>query len=255
MNRGTTWLRCPTNTSGFTLIELLVVVAIIGLLIAILIPGLMMAQEAANEVTCKTNLDQLYKGAFVFSQASEEQRLPFMAFSIYRWVPQVANAIGHLEPGIYKCPSDPTPKKTVQMQRYGSSVFVSADRPPNATEVHPFSIPVSYNGFCESFDRTRGLDDLKEGRRITDYKSPSEEFMLVEGWAESSLFQCMRMPMLYSLSQPDAINTYKHFFTWERHAGTSNVLFVDGHVDRLIPREIGEKAVRQEFGGIPAEFR
>ena len=45
---------------AFTLIELLVVVAIIGLLIAILIPGLMLAQEASNELRCKTQMDQIF---------------------------------------------------------------------------------------------------------------------------------------------------------------------------------------------------
>ena len=40
---------------GFTLIELLVVVAIIGLLIAILVPSLSKVRKRAKAVTCATN--------------------------------------------------------------------------------------------------------------------------------------------------------------------------------------------------------
>ena len=112
---------------GFTLIEMLVVIAVIGILVALLLPTLNKARESARSAACQSNLKNCGLAFYINADRSSFDALTTGAFDYLRegcvdswgWVADGKRS-GRVAPSNLLCPSSPTTGSEKILDLYGA---------------------------------------------------------------------------------------------------------------------------------------
>ncbi|HEX8372367.1 MAG TPA: prepilin-type N-terminal cleavage/methylation domain-containing protein [Chthoniobacterales bacterium] len=212
---------------AFTLIELLVVISIIAVLAAILLPVISRSQEGARSVKCQANLKQIGVALTLFTNENNNI-LPNSSYggaaaesnsgNAYKWM----DAIFPYAPNekIFLCPSDTGAKYTYAKKLggrtstdYGSYGLNGAYRDAGDGQTPPRSA---------AYTVTRlHLEEPSTTVWVTDTNNRQES----NGSFGFSWANAGANPSITS-GEPRQLEKII-----ERHRGTTNALFCDGHVE------------------------
>jgi len=197
------------NRAGFSLIELLAVIAVIGILVALLLPAISLVKSKAQQISCVSNLRQL--GLALQGCVADDQAYPTSA----TWSDRLQHEglggskgpIRYLEKGVWRCPgahfNRSIPSSEILLS-YGYNTYgvLSVGNPTNGLGLLGHQGP-------------KGKTPIRESEVV----NPAD--MMAIGDAFDTSLDFMREP----------IKDFSKYNTLARHRGKANVVFCDDHVE------------------------
>ena len=243
---------------GFTLVELLVVIAIIALLIAILLPVLGRAREAANTVKCAAQQKQIMMAMMMYAQENKSKfAIPPSIGDTFNpapggswrnnslmyymdqakplgWIRYDAGGLWpYLSPGANKSPTVAVNKNYSQVLE---QIINCPSEPREARVVFLAGIAAYERNFSYSWNVQMGRPDSPYQpyiSRTTQMHSSSHKILLIEEMAPNDGVCWVQ----FELQDPDDVPSF-------RHHGRANFGFGDGHVESLEPTQMGWARVK-----------
>lgn len=213
---------CPAmlnkRAPAFTLIELLVVIAIIALLLGILLPSLGRVRGQARKITCLSNMRQMGLAVSAYMLDSD-YRLPPSSCHCEdpndHWLRILSGYTQ--EQLLFQCPSDK------------GKDFVDWDKPlADQKNVRYSSFAV--NALLDPIHYRYGAR-VNQYNNVTKIRRPMYCIWISEA-PDSESFDLA--DHIHPETWEGAIEYAKQYIAWDRHKGTSNYLFADGHAEGLV---------------------
>jgi prepilin-type N-terminal cleavage/methylation domain-containing protein/prepilin-type processing-associated H-X9-DG protein len=246
---------------GFTLIELLVVISIIAIIAAILFPVFARARENARRTTCASNMKQIGLGILQYVQDYDE-RMPAAAFGSgfngnanadvrptdctigrYRWMDAVYPYIKSEQ--LFTCPArytDGRPSRDPETYAYcDSHKFAGTDPSP----ANNFGSYIA-NDFYAYNSPNLAPFGYTSGHAVSAFATPATTVMVGEthsgyhmGYYSTQTWVIVDGPHYRILERSGGAVVLNA----ERHLGTTNILWCDGHVKAVSLDKLVEKSL------------